>query len=170
MYTLYSDFWFVSNWDFSDVATLYLCYAKARKTSAAIIAMSYFCSTVVPRGGISRGRIRGWSGCFADRAFSGRSRALPSRNGGKIGTLGEQRAAQHRRFSLQHIVERAAALRSISRESNTGPREDGILHEDVAPFWPAVPGLRGAEALLSTANLVPFETVATVVALQQYYR
>lgn len=79
--------------------------------------------------------------------------------------MGEQRASQHRRFPLQHVVERAAPLRSISREFDTCPREDGILHEDVTSFRSAMPRFRGPEALLFTAYLIPLETIATVVAL-----
>lgn len=79
--------------------------------------------------------------------------------------MGEQRAPQHRRFPLQHVAERAAPLRSISREFDTRPREDGILHEDVTSFRSTVPRFRGPEALLFTAYLIPLETVATIVAL-----
>lgn len=125
---------------------------------------------MVPGGAVKgvgeRGRLPG----DADRAAGRRSRALPPGDGVEARPLGEQRSPQHRRLLVQHPAERAAAVRPVSRAPAAHPGEARVRHPHLQAVRPAVPGLRGPEALLPAAHESAAEAASAAAALQQYYR
>jgi len=129
-----------------------------------------FLCAVVPGGSFQRSRIRRGISGFFNRTACRCARAVPSRDGGTLSTLGEQRSSQYWRLSVQYTLEYPASLRSVPGKSNSRVGENGIFYANVATLRSTLPGFRVTKALLSAVDLIPFETFTTIIALQQYYR